>query len=493
MISLLTKYSDDIKKNANQNIIIFWGFAICFLMSIFIGAATQKVFYLAIPFVPLFAYVLIVDFRLIFYLLLIVIPFSVEVVFSNGFGTDLPTEPLIILLTGIYILFTISEGFKANSNFIRHPLTLILLIHVSWIFIVMFTSSNFVVSLKFFLAKTWYVITFFFLAGRIIKDVTNYKIFFWCLFLPLATASFITLVRHYGVGLTFESVNTVMFPFFRNHVSYAAINALFLPYAWYAASWYKRWSFNWLVIVSGFIVILLAVQFSYTRAAYVAIFMAVGMVFVIKWKLTKLVVASAVIGLIILVGFLNHKSNYLEFAPNYNKTIAHKSFDNLLEATYKMEDISTMERVYRWVAGANMFSAKPLVGFGPGNFYNFYKSFTVSSFRTYVSDNPEKSGIHSYYLMTLVEQGIIGFILFLVLIFSFLIYAERVYHSVVDNIQVRNIVLSITLSMVIIDALLLINDMIETDKVGSFFFMNIAILININLYYSKKKSHSEIL
>jgi O-antigen ligase len=39
----------------------------------------------------------------------------------------------------------------------------------------------------------------------------------------------------------------------------------------------------------------------------------------------------------------------------------------------------------------------------------------VKSFRTYVSDNPEKSTTHNYFLLQLAEQGIPGFLLFAIL------------------------------------------------------------------------------
>jgi len=72
-----------------------------------------------------------------------------------------------------------------------------------------------------------------------------------------------------------------------------------------------------------------------------------------------------------------------------------------------------------------MAADRPLVGFGPGAFYESYVPYTLSSFQTYVSDNPEKSGIHNYYLMTSVEQGIPGLILFLILTILPLILAIR--------------------------------------------------------------------
>ncbi|HNA42789.1 MAG TPA: O-antigen ligase family protein, partial [Saprospiraceae bacterium] len=129
-------------------------------------------------------------------------------------------------------------------------------------------------------------------------------------------------------------------------------------------------------------------------------------------------------------------------------------------------------------------------GFGPGNFYFNYKSYTVSSFQTYVSRNPEKSGIHSYYLMTLVEQGIVGLSVFMLLIFYALAKAEVVYHSLKDR-ESRFFLLSGVMSFVVILSLLLINDMVETDKVGPFFFLSLVIITNMDLKVQEEKSSAK--
>jgi O-antigen ligase len=152
-----------------------------------------------------------------------------------------------------------------------------------------------------------------------------------------------------------------------------------------------------------------------------------------------------------------------------------------------MEDISTMERLYRWVAGAHMTRSHPLVGFGPGNFYNFYKSYTISNFKTYVSDNPERSSVHCYYLLLIIEQGYPGLLLFLLLLFGAMIYGERIYHST-NNYMDKRLVMASCLSIIVVATLILINDMIETDKVGSFFFMAIATIVNVDLKNQRKPS-----
>lgn len=237
------------------------------------------------------------------------------------------------------------------------------------------------------------------------------------------------------------------------------------------------------------ILMLGAIYLTYTRAAYLSLFIAAGAYVVIRLRLVKLVIAISVIAALGLVSYMVVDNKYLEYAPNYDTTIAHKRFDNLIEATAKMEDISTMERLHRWVAGMRMSVDHPLAGFGPGNFYNFYKSYTVTGFQTYVSDNPEKSGIHSYYLMTLVEQGVPGLILFLFLSFYALAKGENIYHESKDR-ERKNIVMTVLLCLVIIDAFLIINDLIETDKAGSFFFICLAVLINMDR--ANQQDHKQI-
>ena len=105
---------------------------------------------------------------------------------------------------------------------------------------------------------------------------------------------------------------------------------------------------------------LIGIYFSYTRAAYVAILLALGAFVVIRLRLMKAALGIAVIAVALFFSHLYTQNNYLQYAPDYNKTITHKDFGNLLEATAKGEDISTMERVYRWVAGFQMIKEEPI-------------------------------------------------------------------------------------------------------------------------------------
>ncbi|MBK8953719.1 MAG: O-antigen ligase family protein [Chitinophagaceae bacterium] len=106
---------------------------------------------------------------------------------------------------------------------------------------------------------------------------------------------------------------------------------------------------------------------------------------------------------------------YLQYAHDFKTTIFHKNFNEHLIATYRLKDVSTAERFYRWIAGVRMIKDNPVIGFGPGSFYPNYKEYTVPAFKTWVSNNKDHSTVHNYFLLLAVEQGLPGLFFFLLL------------------------------------------------------------------------------
>ena len=446
-------------------------------ISVWLAAIVSSALLLAIPLILIIGYLAVVDVKTLFFLLLSCLPISTEVVFPNGFGTDIPTEPIMVGLMGIYLLQALKYPSTLRNNFLRHPITLLLLLHLGWIAITTITSDQLIVSIKYLLAKTWYIVVFYFMAGYFLQTDKDIRRFFWWILIPLLSTMLVINLRHAAYGFSFEDIYRVLSPFYRNHVAYACIMAVFFPFI--AASVYWFWERarlrNLLAIISIFF--LIAIYFSYTRAAYVALLLAGLSYWMVYWRFTKWVILFAVGSLPIGISYLAYENRYLEYAPDFERTITHTEFDDLISATYKLEDISTMERVYRWVGGVFMVQEKPWLGFGPGNFYDFYKSYTVNRFRTYVSNNPEQSGIHNYYLMVAVEQGIIGLIWFILLCATVLWIGENAYHRT-KSAKDKSYIVAALLSFVIIISVLIINDLIETDKVGPFFFITMALLVN---------------
>jgi O-antigen ligase len=269
-------------------------------------------------------------------------------------------------------------------------------------------------------------------------------------------------------------------------VVYAVVSGLSLPFALYLA-WYHQGRLSklgWLAVTG---VIVLAIVFSYTRATWLAL-PATGMYYLILkkgWLRPVLVVMLLGLGAGFL--YLSQHNRYLVYAPEYEKTIFNKgNLEKHLEATYKLEDVSGMERLYRWIAAIRMGADKPFTGSGPSTFYPVYKKYTVKSFETYVSDNPEKSTTHNAILLQLAEQGVIGCLILVSLLCLVLVWPQTLYHRS-RNRNHRALLLATGASLFIIIFHLLLNELLGLDKIGAFFFIGLAMLLRLESWIQQEE------
>jgi len=436
---------------------------------------TKEWFLLGLPFGVLAFCWGIQDFRRLYYVMWASIPFAIEIDLPGGLSTDFPAEPLMWLSCAMLIGYLYLYHREINFSFVLHPVFLILLVHFFWIIFTSVISTYPLISFKYTLAKSWYLTCFVLIPlilFRDMRDIKNWALYF---LLPLLATIIIIIYRHSLLGFTFSTINNAVIPIYRNHVDYACTLGIVLPFVWVLRKWFTG-NLGKLLLYGSVVLMLAGIYLSFTRAAWVCVPLAIAVYYVIRLRLMRVFIPVGIALGILIVAWLAYDNTYLEFAPNYEKTITHKKFDDLVSATYKMEDISTVERFYRWVAGYYMIHEKPWAGFGPSSFYSTYHSFVDRHFTTYVSDNPEHSGMHNYYLMVAVEQGIIGLAIFLLLIMAVLLYGERLYHTMTDGPK-KQFLIATLISFCCNLFILTLNDMVETDKLGSFFFLCIAIVI----------------
>jgi len=450
------------------------------IISALVAFNTGQSYIALLPFALLLVYATAINFKLMYYVLLASIPLAMEYSFSNSLGTDLPDEPLMIGLMLVTIVYLLRKPQALPTSFFMHPLIVVLTLHLFWILMAAINSVNTLVSYKVFAGKLWYVTTFTVLTAVIIKDVNDVKRIFWVMFISLTFAVATVIVRFAPYHFAFDEVNKPMWPFFRNHVSFAAITAVFLPFIILARTWYKRGSYKWLLLTLAVVFYIAAIYISYTRTCYLAVALLIPVYWAVRLKLMRYILLLAVIGSVFFVNNLLQQNKYLRYAPRYEDAIMHDAFDEHLASTFEGKDVSSMERIYRWVAAEHMFQARPVLGFGPGNFYPYYKDYAVSSFRTYVSDNPERSTTHNYFLLLATEQGAVGLAIFVLLTLVIFIYGETIYHNM-RNQKEKHVVMTLILVLSVIYVNLLLNDLLESDKVGPFFFMCIALLVSFDI------------
>jgi O-antigen ligase len=455
---------------------------IAFVASVIFAIVQSDMRLLIMPFGLVVFLLALTDYRYLFLLLWASIPFSSEIEFGS-MGADLPDEGLMVLLTGIAILIFAVKGAKMSMKMLLNPITLILFLHFGWIALTTLSSSEPIISLKFLAAKTWFIVVFYFLGYHIVRSEKDLMQWFRWLVIPILITVAVIWARHSTEAFSFMTVEKFLNPFYRNHVDYALMLGVVFPFVWvFRKSW--KGKYTGVFIVSIFVI---AISLAYTRAAYLGIVAAFVGFILIKTRTLKFALLATTLAVIVLFTYLSKNNRYIDYAPDYHKTITHHKFDNLIEATYNLEDISSMERVYRWIAGFYMIEEKPVLGFGPGTFYSSYRPYTDEHFITYVSDNPEKSGTHNYFLMTAADQGVPGLLIFLALIVVALLKAQWLYSRIPDGYP-RKLLTATVGTLFFIIFILLLNDMIETDKVGTFFFFCLAMLVSLEHRYVERES-----
>ena len=405
-------------------------------------------------------------------LLWISLPLSFEFSFSDQLGTDLPDEPLMWGITLLSVCYLVYQNRFLRSDRWQHPLFICFLCWLGWMLVTTLLSETPWLSIKFLLAKTWYVGAFILAPLIWLRSRERLFHFLYCLFVPLFVLAMITLVRHAGEGFSFASVTEVVQPYFRNHVVYSAMLITLVPVLWLARQRANR-TLGWDLAIAC---ILAALYFSFARGAWLALIVGWLAYLLLQKRLLVYGYAMTLLLLFAVFIWLKQDDRYLQYAPDYKTTIFHPEFSEHWRATYQGKDVSTVERFYRWIAGVRMIEEKPITGFGPSSFYSTYRPYTVPAYRTWVSNNPQKSTIHNYFLLTAVEQGIPGLILFLLLFGAILFYAERIYHTGQADWQ-RQMAAGIGVIVVMLGVVNFWSDLIETDKIGSLFFLSISLLL----------------
>lgn len=465
---------------------VFYFIAALFAGTTALALATEIYIIAFLPFTLLIFYGAWQKPELFFYFLLLSLSFSIEYQFSASLGTDLPDEPMMALTSFLFLGLCIFQPKAIRSTIFFHPLIILLLIALCWTLITVLFSSHSVISIKFLLAKSWYLGAFL-LAPLILfqheKKLIRAALFFSA---GVVAAAALALFRHAPYGFRFAFINDALSPFFRNHVNYSALLVCTVPVLIAFYSLAKTNVQKWL---AGFSlsVLLLALFFSFSRGAWLALVAGLFTYWLIRQRKMMTAYVLAIMLTVASVFWLRQNDNYLRFANDFKTTIFHQNFSEHLIATYKLKDVSTAERFYRWVAGIRMIPDKPVTGFGPGTFYENYKGYGIPAFKTWVSDNEDRSTVHNYFLLTTIEQGVPGLIFLLLVFGAMLYYAQHLYHRV-QNPVYKSAALATGVITVMLLILNFLSDLIETDKTGSIYFLCMAVLVATDVNTQTKKA-----
>ncbi|MEI8278111.1 MAG: O-antigen ligase family protein [Bacteroidota bacterium] len=458
-------------------------FGILFL-SIALFAYLGSFVYLLPAGILLFAIVVIFDWKLAYWILLFSIPFSVEFALREDgtLSTTVPDEPMMWIFLVLFGLMWARNPNILPKAWWKNPLVLIVVLQYIWTTVAVLYSKEQVISLKFLAAKSWFLVSFFVLPALIFREKRDFKKAFVIFLIPLLTTMIIINIRHAQRQFLFYKVAHAIGKLYYNHVDYSTVISMFFPALCMVFAFVKgkRGLRFFLFILILFF--LFAIYFTFARAAMIAVIFAAFMGIALRYRVIKWVMPAFYAVMIVFIAYISTDRHYIKYRPKYDHTFMHKDFVDHIVATFKGQDMSSMERVYRWIAGARMSMDEPIKGYGPNTFYYYYKPYAIAEFKTYVSANTEHSTAHNYFLFMLVEQGWPALILYAILVAAFFVHSQKTYNRFRGKDKFYTYC-TIAVTMMFSAGFInnFFSDLIETHKVGGMFYLCLAMMVVLDM------------
>jgi len=425
----------------------------------------------------------IFSFDKLIYLVVFFAPLSLplsEVMPGLSFNMFLPTEPILFGLLILFLLKIIHER-NFDRDILTHPVSLAIYINLIWILLTSLTSTMPVVSIKFLLARIWFVVCLYLLTAKIFKGGKKMEQYVWLYIIAFLVVIFYATYRHWGYGLwDKQAAHYVVSPFYNDHTSYGAAIAMYLPFAMLFAfsKQYSKKIRNAALVVLG--ILFMAFILSYSRAAWVSMIAALVVWVIIKLRIRfQPIFITAIIVIALVLSFQQQIVMHLERNSDESSSNLTEHFSSISNIS---SDASNLERLNRWGCAIRMFKKKPVFGFGPGTYMFQYAPFQLKKERTIISTNAGDGGnAHSEYLGPLSESGVLGLVTFLIILITVLYTGIHAYTRLKDP-RLKGIVLAAIIGLVTYYVHGFLNNFLDTDKLSVPFWGFTAMIVAADIY-----------
>lgn len=479
-----------------KNTYVFYFVIISYiLINAYVLVFNKNIFYLynLLPAIILVFLLAIFDIEKIMYLMVFSTPLAIslkELGLSDGLNLSLPAEPLMIGITLVYFLNEVSSGITPK-RILRHPITVIIFLQMAWILVTLATSQLPVISTKFLLARTWFLVSCYFICTQLFKkqeSIIKHLLFYA---LALAIVAIITTYKHAAFSFDEKIADWIVSPFYNDHTAYGAALAMYIPVIC-GMMFMKNISF-YLKVLCGILLFIFVVSIivSYARAGWLSLVVSVGVLITLLLKIKfRTILITLTAGLVIFFSFQTEVLIML----GRNNTDSDGDFAANIESMSNIStDVSNMERLNRWNCAIEMFKDKPVFGFGPGTYQFLYAPYQKSSMKTVISTNlGEKGNAHSEYLGPLSEQGLLGALIVVIMVFGVMFLGYRLVYTVKDkSLKILSICILMGLSTYFVHGFL--NNFLDTDKASVPFWGFVAMLVCIDVYHKDSEEQKKLL
>jgi len=223
------------------------------------------------------------------------------------------------------------------------------------------------------------------------------------------------LIQYVRSGLNY----TLTYAIFEQHNILGAYLSLCLPVSWVIAMTRSTKSFR---IAGGMLSGLITISFlaAYSRGAWLGLLGALILIFVLSWQKLRSPVFSLSVGFLLILAGAAAPISWIRYREHLGRPpiVDSLSFDVHQALSDHTRIFTTSQRAYYWKAASDIFREHPLMGLGPKNFDSQISGYLIGRAKTIYVEDLQFNGrvnfwqhLHNEYLQVLVENGLIGLIL----------------------------------------------------------------------------------
>lgn len=423
-------------------------FLICLMFGIILGrySETPLAFLCLLVATGVFVFV---GMELALYVLLICLPFSFRYIIPQLLEIQIPTEPLLGMLSAVYLLKKILDFVLGKRQ--RIP-TFPFLLPVCFLIFVTFLSAintpDLFGTLKgAFRASTY--IMFSLVVYDLVRHRQNLNRVFIASFPSAAIAVVWTVfVLLYHID-EWQWTSAYRSSPFTNYSVYGSFTAVFFLICLSRLLFDNR-QYNRAMWVGWFICFGVGLIMCFSRGVWLSVIVAVGFMLIQLGRgvTHKKILFIGAAGFVLLV--------CLSLPGVYSSVLERVS------STVDLSYASNQARLMRWGQAVSMFLESPILGKGYGAFAMLYEE-DVGLVGSYIAQF--QLGAHSEYLQVMAELGIVGLAVWMWLNLAFLRYGFRALKRIEDGFY-RSIVIGLMAAEISLMVHFIVNNLLNGDAIG---------------------------
>lgn len=463
--------------------------AVFVAIALFLVVKKNSYLFFAVPVVLGILLLYIFSLDKVMLLISFLVPLSIVIEEFEQLALSLPAEPMLAGVMVLFIAKLLYDG-KYDRSIARHPISIVIYCMFIWMIVTTITSEMPVVSIKFIVARLWFVIPAFFVCALLFKKPKNIDWFIWLYIASLCIVVVYTTINHAKNGFDGDSAHWVMSPFYNDHTAYGAALAIYLILAITYAVLPGIKTSRRLLIIGVVAVLSLAMILSSCRAAWVSLVAALAVLICVllkikfRWILTTVVILTGL--------FFAFQHQIIDALEQNSQDASGDVVENIQSITNISTDASNLERINRWQSAFRLFNERPIFGWGPGTYQFVYAPYQMTKEKTIISTNAGDGGnAHSEYIGPLAEQGVVGSLLVFALVITVVYTGLKAYHKA-KNKKAKYLVLGATLAFLSYFVHGFLNNFLDTDKLAVPVWSVAALIVVIDCYYAEQEEFKEI-